>query len=194
MQISITNQEVIMNNDFESVAQDLSSVTEEGQSKISKLVQIQMKLEDRVAECKAELKRATDELKAIQEDQLPAAMAEYHMKDQGFDDGSAIKLTKFYSITIPKDKADQAFDWLVNNTHGDLIKNTVSANFVRGKEQEAKEFTEELENRGMSVNTRKWVESQTLKGWYREQIEKGNSVPDEFFNGFIGEKVIITRK
>ena len=59
--------------DFESAAKKLSTVNETGLSQVSKLAQMQLQVEQRVADLEAELKTAKSDLKAIAEDQLPAA-------------------------------------------------------------------------------------------------------------------------
>ena len=181
-----------MSSDFESVAEQFSAINEDGMSRVSKLARLQLTLEERVKTYEEEVKETKRSLKEVAEEQLPAAMAEYNMTKIGLEDGSEIKINKFYSASIPKDKADESFAWLVDNGFGDLIKNQVATNFVRGQEEQANEFAEELTERGMPVNSRKWVEPMSLKAWYKESIENGISIPDELFGGYIGEKAKIT--
>ena len=181
-----------MSSDFESVAEQFSAINEDGMSRVSKLARLQLTLEERVKTLEEEVKETKRSLKEVAEEQLPAAMAEYNMTKIGLEDGSEIKINKFYSASIPKDKADESFAWLVDNGFGDLIKNQVATNFVRGQEEQANKFAEELKERGMPVNSRKWVEPMSLKAWYKESIENGISIPDELFGGYIGEKAKIT--
>ena len=181
-----------MSSDFESVAEQFSSINEDGMSRVSKLAHLQLTLEDRVKALEEDVKTAKRSLKEVSEEQLPAAMAEHNMTKIGLEDGSEIKINKFYNASIPKDKADMSFAWLLENGFGDLIKNQVATNFVRGQEAQANEFADELAERGMPVNSRKWVEPMSLKAWYKESTEKGISIPDELFGGYIGEKAKIT--
>tara|TARA_R100000426_G_scaffold84100_1_gene63073 strand:- start:55 stop:606 length:552 start_codon:yes stop_codon:yes gene_type:complete len=180
--------------DFESAAKKLSTVNETGLSQVSKLAQMQLQVEQRVADLEAELKTAKSDLKAIAEDQLPAAMAEHNISELKLDDGSSISVSTFYSASIPKDRADEAFTWLVDNDFGDLIKNQVATNFVRGQEEQAEQFASELAGRGMPVNTKKWVEPMTLKAWVREKTEQGLNIPHDLFGIFIGEKAKIQKR
>ena len=180
--------------DFESAAKKLSTVNETGLSQVSKLAQMQLQVEQRVADLEAELKTAKSDLKAIAEDQLPAAMAEHNISELKLDDGSSISVSTFYSASIPKDRADEAFTWLVDNNFGDLIKNQVATNFVRGQEEQAEQFASELAGRGMPVNTKKWVEPMTLKAWVREKTEQGLNIPHDLFGIFIGEKAKIQKR
>jgi|TARA_R110000744_G_scaffold196671_3_gene316014 hypothetical protein len=178
--------------DFEEAAAELRLVDESGLSQVSKLAQMQLTLEQRLVDLEEELKQAKRDWRSIAEDQLPAAMAEHNITELKLEDGSAISVKKFYSASIPKDRADEAFRWLVDNNYGDLIKNQVATNFVRGQEAEAEAFAEELANKGMPVNTRKWVEPMTLKAFAKDQIERGSNLPFDLFGLFIGEKAKIT--
>ena len=130
--------------DFESAAKKLSTVNEVGLSQVSKLAHMQLQIEQRVADLEAELKTAKSDLKAIAEDQLPAAMAEHNISELKLEDGSSISVSTFYSASIPKDRSDEAFTWLVDNKFGDLIKNQVATIFVRGQEEQAEQFASEL--------------------------------------------------
>ena len=110
------------------------------------------------------------------------------------EDVSSIKVNRFYSASIPKDRQEEAFTWLVDNGYGDLIKNVVATNFVRGQEEVAVSFAEELNDRGMAVNTKKWVEPMTLKAFVKDQTEQGKAVPNDLFGLYIGEKAKITKR
>lgn len=192
-QTLITVQEVQM-ADFESAAKKLSTVNETGLSQVSKLAHIQLSLEERVTQLEGELKQAKTDLRAVAEDQLPAAMAEHNISKLELEDGSSISVSKYYSASIPKDRAEEAYDWLVDNNFGDLIKNQVATNFVRGQETQAEEFASELADRGMAVNTKKWVEPMTLKAFVKDQTEQGQNIPQELFGLYIGEKSKIMKR
>ena len=183
-------------NDFESIASDLNTLDEEGLSRVSKLSEMQINLEKRVKDIEQELKTAKESLRVIQEDQLPAAMAEYNIKKVETLDGSTLRVSKFYNASIPKDeeKSNEAYKWLVDNGFGDMIKNDVFVRFVRGQEDQAESFARELAERGMAVSTKKKVEPMTLKGFVREQTEAGVNIPVDLFNVFIGERAKITKE
>ena len=147
--------------DFEDAATDLKTVDEQGLSLVSKLANVQLTLEQRVTQLEDELKQAKRNLREIAEEQLPSAMAEHSISELVLEDGSRVSVGKFYSASISKDKSDEAFGWLVANDFGDLIKNQVATTFVRGQEEQAKQFADDLIHRGMAVNTKKWVEPMT---------------------------------
>ena len=181
-------------SDFEKVAEDLQQVNEQGLSQVSKLANMQLHMEERISTLEKDLKEAKAELRSIAEDQLPAAMAEHNISELKLEDGSNISVSKFYGASIPKDKQEDAFRWLVANNFGDLIKNMVATNFVRGQEEDAEKFASELAERGIPVNTKKWVEPMTLKAFVKDQVEKGGAIPMDLFGIFIGEKAKITKQ
>jgi hypothetical protein len=149
---------------FEEVANELSTVDEEGLSRVGKLAQTQLVLERRVQDIEEELKQAKRDLREIAEDKLPAAMLEYGIREFKMDNG-----------------------------FGDLIKNQISLSFARGQEDSAKHIMDELEERQFQPAARKWVEPMTLKAFAREQVEAGNKLPSDLFSLYIGEQAKIIK-
>lgn len=179
---------------LEDVAEELQKVDEQGLSQVSKLANQQLKIQDRIESLEDDLKQAKKELRTIAEDNLPSAMAEHNITELKLEDGSMISVSKFYSASISKDKQSEAFRWLADNNYADLIKNQVATNFVRGQEEDAEKFASELAERGLPVNTKKWVEPMTLKAFVKDQIEKGSAIPMDLFGIYIGDKAKITKR
>jgi len=179
--------------EFEDIAKELSSVDDSGLNRVSKLAHNQLRLEKRVADLDAELKQAKRDLREISDDQLPAAMLEFNIREFKLEDGSQITVKHFYSASIPKEKQEEAFDWLNTHGYGDLIKNQVSVNFVRGQEEKAQGLVQELEDRNLPTSNKKWVEPMTLKAFAKELVEAGKSLPFDLFSLYIGEQAKITK-
>jgi len=179
--------------DFESVAGDLTSINQSGISTISNLCKQQLALEKRIADLEEELKDAKREHRKIAEDLLPAAMDEHGMSQLKMDDGSEISVSPYYSASISKDRADEAFQWLTEAGHGSLIKNHVTAAFGRGEDNLAKDLLAELDQRGMATQTKTWVEPMTLKSFVKEQVEKGENLPYDLLGIFVGQRAKIRR-
>ena len=55
-------------------------------------------------------------------------------------DGSEISVKPIYAASIPKDRRDEAFQWLRDHEFGDLVKNNVTVTFGRGEDETAKDF------------------------------------------------------
>lgn len=181
-------------NDLEEYASSVSTMKEGSLSHVSQLVRKQISLEKRVEDLEEELKLAKENLRQVAEQDLPMALHEIGMKEVKMEDGSTVSVSNFYNVSIPKDKTDQAFDWLRTNGHGDLVKNVVSATFGRAEDNVAKDLIGKLSDEGYNVSQKQWVEPMTLKAFAKEQVEQGTDIPTELFGLYIGEKAKIRRK
>ncbi|MEC8831477.1 MAG: hypothetical protein VX772_03885, partial [Bacteroidota bacterium] len=76
---------------------------------------------------------------------------------------------------------EEAFGWLKEHGHDDIIKNEVIIRFGRGEEDKANELVKELDGKGLSPDQKRRVEPMTIKGFVREQIEKGVNLPQDKF-------------
>lgn len=181
-------------NDLEEYASGVSKMREGSLSQVSQLVRKQIALEKRVEDLEEELKLAKENLRQVAEQDLPMALHEIGMKEVKMDDGSVVSVSNFYNVSIPKDKTDQAFDWLRTNGHGDLVKNVVSATFGRAEDNVAKDLIGKLSDEGYNVSQKQWVEPMTLKAFAKEQVEQGTDIPTDLFGLYIGEKAKVRRK
>jgi len=109
-------------------------------------------------------------------------------------DGSAVEVKPFYAARIPLSKVDDAFTWLRENGHGDLIKNNVMLTFGRNQDNEAKSLVAELRDKGHNVKQAEKVEPMTLKAFVKEQIQGGKNVPADLFGVYVASKTKITTK
>ena len=109
-------------------------------------------------------------------------------------DGSAVEVKPFYAARIPLSKVDDAFTWLRENGHGDLIKNNVMLTFGRNQDNEAKSLIADLREKGHNVKQAEKVEPMTLKAFVKEQIQGGKNVPADLFGVYVASKSKITTK
>jgi|TARA_R110000787_G_scaffold159232_3_gene273005 hypothetical protein len=188
------NSDLGVSSVLEDIDELFGSFSDDKLGTVSALARSQLRLHEQVLASDAETKRLKEELRAIQEDLLPAAMTELGLHSVELRDGSKVSVKTFYGASINKETTEAAFDWLNGEGFGDLIKNVVTASFSRGEENGAQLLADELEGSGHRVSTKKWVEPMTLKAFVREQVEGGHDLPQDLFNVFIGEKASITRK
>ena len=133
------------------------------------------------------------EHKQVSQTDIPEAMAEVGMSEFKLQDGDKVTVQPYYSASIPKDRINEALDWLRDNNHGDLIKNTVSVDFGRGEDDRADTLRESLQNTGLSYTDKTGVHSSTLRAFVREQVEAGKSLPLDLLGVFIGQKTTIKK-
>jgi hypothetical protein len=173
--------------DFESAAQELEEISEQGVATVSALAGRQMKLEMEIAHLEDRIKKLKKEHLDISTDKLPALMAEYGITALTLADGSTLNVKKVYGASISEERRTAAFTWLQENGYGDLIKNMVSASFVRGQDEAARNLERELEEKGMTVSSKQWVEPMTLKAWVKGLCEAGTPPPADTFGLFVGD-------
>ena len=179
--------------DFEEAATELTKVGEGDLKSVADLVRQQLVLEQRVEDLESELKRAQQDLAKVAQEMLPEALAEHGLSELKMDDGSKITVSQFIQAHISKDKQEEAFDWLRDHEHDDLIKNVVSLEFGKGEDDHARDVMEVLTNRGYWPQNKQSVHPSTLKAFVKEQVEKGSEIPSDLFGVFIGKKAVIKK-
>jgi len=86
-------------------------------------------------------------------------------------------LTPYYHANIPPEYREEAFSWLEDHGHGDLIKTTVKVELGRGQREKAKEVESMLQKLGIDYSRDLGVPWNTLTAWLKEQIHKQKPLP-----------------
>ena len=160
---------------------------------IAILAEKQTYLEEKIKTKEGQLKTLKEELKEVAEVQLPDALKETGVSEFSLIDGTKVSVSAFYSARISAENKEKAFEWFRKNGHADLIKNTVSVSFGRAEDETANSLLMELDDQGFHPEQKEWVEPMTLKGFVREQVEKGNDLPFDTLNIYVGQKTKITK-
>jgi|TARA_R100001163_G_scaffold59405_1_gene48155 chemotaxis receptor (MCP) glutamine deamidase CheD len=183
------------NNIFDEMTNDASQeiATEISIENLSKLAAQIVELESVIATKETELNEEKAKYRRLTEEILPSKMEELGISEFKLADGTKINLSRFYSAKITDENRQACFKYLEDNGLGDVIKNTVTANFGRGEDDTANSLANRLEKEGFTTQTKKWVEPMTLKAVVREQVESGNDLPLETFNVYIGQKVKVKK-
>ena len=153
-----------------------------------------VELEQLVEEKQASLKSTQKELKTLSEEDIPALLSEVGLSEITLTNGKKISTSAYYYGRITEHNQQEAFEWLQDNGHGDIIKNVVSVSFGRDEDVNAEKLLSNLQDNGYTTNGKKWVEPMTLKAFIREQVEGGNDLPLETFNVYVGQKTRIINK
>tara|TARA_Y100001937_G_scaffold19058_1_gene26327 strand:+ start:1493 stop:2044 length:552 start_codon:yes stop_codon:yes gene_type:complete len=157
----------------------------------NKLLDVQKK----ISTAEEEMKKLKEVETTLSEQTIPNLMQQAGISMLKLADGSSVEVKPFYSARIPASKSEQAFDWLRENGHGDMIKNQVSLEFGMRQDNEAKALVEELKQKGLAVQQKTSVHPSTLRGFVREQIQDlGKDVPAELFGTYVANKTKITTK
>lgn len=103
----------------------------------------------------------------------------------------AMKFEKstFYNAKIPEDKEAEAFTWLHDEGHGDLVKTQVTASFGMGERDTAEQVEAAIASLGVDYNSKLSVHSSTLKAFVKSEIEAGRALPMDLLGVYMGEIV-----
>ena len=152
--------------------------------KCNKLLDLQKQMK----KCQDNLKNLEEQERLLSEQEIPNLMQQAGISMLKLADGSSVEVKPFYAAKIPMSKVDEAFSWLSDNGHGDLIKNQVSLTFGKSEDNVANSLVEDLKNKGHNVSQKKKVEPMTLKGFVREQIQNGHNLPMDLFGVYVSNK------
>ena len=140
------------------------------------------------------LKTEQEEARRLSEEVIPTLMQQAGVSSIKLEDGSSVTVSPYYYAKIPEDKKIEAFKWLRDNNHGDLIKNNVSVSFGKGEDSDAVKLKAELEKQGLVVDQKQDIHWQTLRGFVREQMEKNQNIPSEMFGLYVANRTKLTTK
>ena len=160
---------------------------------VSRLAQEAADLEREIADVEQKLKDKKKALYKITDERLPEALEEMNLQKFTLTDGSEISVKPIYAASIPKDRRDEAFQWLRDHEFGDLVKNNVTVTFGRGEDDTAKDFIGFCGEQGFVPSQIEKVEPMTLKAWLRERVEEGDPIPLDLFGAFISQRATIKR-
>ena len=151
-------------------------------------------LQKQYKEKEEELSKIKSQVRDMEERIIPEMMQEAGVSKIKLKDGTEVEVKPFYAAKIPESRVDEAFGWLRGQGFEDLIKNTVTANFNRGQDNQVSELIKVCEEHGFVYSKKEKVEPMTLKAFVREQIESGNKIPFDLFGVYIANKTKITNK
>lgn len=176
-----------------------------GDSELSSVAGLARKLwtaEVKLADLEAKLEEAKEEYTKLAQEIVPDAMNELGLDSLTLTNGYVIKISPFYSGSIPPNEGktadpvrrEKCFAWLRDNGFGSLIKTEVKVAAGQGDEKFVERVTKLLAKAKIPFVQGDSVHHMTLKSFIREQAEAGSPPPQSLFNTFIGKKATIEQK
>ncbi len=162
--------------------------------RVRDLIRLQLDLEDQIKALSVQVEAAKAALARVQEIDLPSSLQEYGMAEIRMEDGTRVTVKQEYYASIKEEKKGEAFGWLIDNFHGDLIKHDLITSFTKGMSDEARRVMELLDENNIEYVDKKHVHPQTLRAFVREQIEAGNPIPLETFGVHVRQVARIKRE
>ena len=186
-----------MNDLFDQMEADAASGVEslntESVKSIGEVARLLRQKSEEVEKLEEILKEAKKERDKISYEDLPSLLQEIGITSLELFDGSKVKVSAVYGAHIKVENREEAFNWLREKGHDDIIKNTVSLPFGRGEDDKAETFIKLAQSAGFDVNQKAEVHSQTLKAFVKEMIEGGKDFPEQLFGAYVGHKATIKR-
>lgn len=96
------------------------------------LVSILRDAQDKVDGLDAQIKRAKEVVRRMEEETIPCAMQEMGVDEIKLTDGTKVTIKDDVYVAIPKANQEQAYEWLNSKGHGGMIKIDVVAHFNKG--------------------------------------------------------------
>ena len=184
-----------MNNLLDEMESDVKTpnIGDNSLKEMANLCAEQAALEDEMKQLEEQLKAKAKAARKLSQEIIPAKMSELGLESLTLKDGSSVKVKQLVQASIPVKYREEAFQWLRDNGHGDLIKNQVSATFGKGEDDSASNFIDKIEELGYQPNQKVCVEPMTLKAFVREQIDRGSELPMDKFGVFVGAETKISK-
>ena len=169
------------------IDQDKVKLISDRCQELNNIRQQQKQIEEQLSEVKSKGKH-------LEEQVIPEMMAEAGVCKLKMKDGTEVEVKPFYAAKIPESRTEEAFGWLRSNGFEDLIKNTVTASFSRGQDNQVSELIRICEEMKFGYVKKEKVEPMTLKAFVREQVESGKKLPFDLFGVYIANKTKLTTK
>lgn len=165
-----------LEQDVKEIEEELS-VDELSLKDISRLVNLQIKLEDAVEKLEDTLKSAKSKLRLVSEGLIPTKFEELGLSEFTLENGYKVKTKLNYYPNIKEENKDLAYQWLAENGH-DIVKNDVTVKFTKGEDSEAQQAIGLLQENGFSPENKPSIHGSTFKAWAKKMKESGEEIPE----------------
>lgn len=149
-------------------------------------------VESKIEEAKEYLKTLEELRDDLSMTKIPDKLMELGVAELKLSDGTKVSTDKKYLASISKDKekSKAAFDWLIQNGHGAIIKKqiVIPYTYLSNDGDVSEEITNlfnDLEGLGITYFDEGNIHWATLRAFVKEQIESGEEFPKELFNVFV---------
>ena len=181
-------------DDLKKDSGDLKNLQDSELQKLSNNIQKLLDLDKTIEELEETIKEFKRERAIVSEETIPQQMQELGISDTTMADGSRVTIKEGFHCRIPKDKIEQAHNYLRQEDLGDIIKNQVITSFGTGEDNMAGDLAGHIQDSyGITPDVKESVHPSTLKATLKKRHEEGLSDPDDLFGIFIRPETKITK-
>jgi hypothetical protein len=174
------------------VIEGFSNLTENDSQELRQLCEQLVQLRDLEEKATEALKGIKAALRKYATELVPDAMDELGMQSLTTANGVDITIRDDVHVHISEDNKPQAFTWLRDNNHEDIIKNQVVVSFNKNEDNVAGAFYSDAMAIGHDVQRKETVHHSTLRAFVREMRSKGVQIPIEIFGVYEGRIAKLT--
>jgi hypothetical protein len=152
-----------------------------------------IRLQNEIKQLENLLESRKKQFNFVSEVEIPDAMAQVKMREFSLTNGFRLKIKPVLVVSLPKEKVGEADAWLIENGHDGMMKHQIEIPLPKGIAQEdLNALKERIDSMGYAFTDSKSIHYQTLNKWAREMTEEGETIPEEIFKVFRGQKTEIT--
>ena len=111
------------------------------------------------------------EINAIALDQLPKMLHDVGLKSFELSDGRTVKLHTDLKASLPKARAGEVMGYIREHGGSDIIKNVITVEVDRGKDNAAASILHEAEKLGLAASRNETVAPQTYLKWVKDRVK-----------------------
>jgi len=149
---------------------------------LSQLANDQLEAEQNVEKSEEALKMAKLRLRDISEGQIPELMDKLQLEQFKTANGLQIVVATQVRASISKENMPKALEWLRERGHEKIVKHVIEV--TPKSDGDAISLMRGLLDAGCQVEDKASIHWQTLGGFVREKLEKGEDVPMDLFGVF----------
>lgn len=166
-------------------------ITEELSQKLAKLAEERVSIEDYISSLEEELDKAKDSLRT-NETLLVNLLGTLEGKLK-LPNGKTLEIASRLRGSINKERQIQAYDWLEENGHSNLMKRQLEIQFSRDQVELAKQVKEYLDQddfgQPIVVEQNNSVQHSTFDAFVRRHYSEGEELPSDLFSVYT-QKII----
>ncbi len=156
------------------------------------LARRQVALQGMITDNENATKDLKEQLRAVQENDLPLAMLEAGgLKKITLDSGETIEIKDDFVCGISEENREEAFNWFESHGYGALIGTTLVVEFGKGELERAQALLLALTKQKYNARVGRAVHWQTLKAFIVEQTRAAKKIPLELFGAHPFNKAIV---
>ena len=153
---------------------------------LSRLALEQHEAEEAVEKANEVLGEAQKALRDLQEHQIPALMDDIGVKTFTTKNGLTVEIKEQLRVSIPKDRKQQAMEWVEEHGGEALIKRLIMIAFGKQDEKWANRVLSNLKRykKPLPMEIVRDIPSATVKKFLTDHLAAGTEVPLDLFGGY----------